>query len=325
MRLDLGCVEAGLFSSRNAAKEAILRGFVLLNDEICLKPSFEIKENDKISLSDKAQQLPRFVGRAGEKLWHFLGFLDSMDSKDLIESRKPKQKSIESKNNNSLDSMDFLDSIESSNADSIDLINNKQELKNLQCAIKSAFVLDVGSSTGGFAQCWLLRGAKLVVCVDVGKDQLHKSLKQNPNLLFFEETDIRAFAENLEFFSSIIAKRFNEIFAQNTARFNIISCDVSFISLSNIIQSLAKIVEFSRSYEDDIYLLLLFKPQFEVGIAAKRDKRGVLKDKNALKFALKNILEILQKYNFLTLCVKKSEILGKEGNEEFFIACKAAK
>lgn len=156
--------------------------------------------------------------------------------------------------------------------------------------------LDVGSSTGGFTQVLLKKRIKSVVCVDVGSNQLHKSIKKNPKVVFFENTDIRDF--------------------KSDEKFDFVLCDVSFIALKNILPC---ILTFAKDK-----IILLFKPQFEVGKEVKRNKKGVVQDKEKIKEALQNNLDLLKQNNLKILCVKKSKIKGKEGNEEFFIACARA-
>ena len=150
-------------------------------------------------------------------------------------------------------------------------------------------VLDIGSSTGGFTQVALEYGAKEVVSVDVGSNQLHSTLRNNPKIKLFENTDIR------DFF-------YNELF-------DVIVSDVSFISLLKIIK---KIDELSKR---DI--ILLFKPQFEVGKDVKRDKKGVVIDNEAIKKAKSNFEKECEKLGWKLLRSEESSIKGKEGNTEF--------
>lgn len=159
--------------------------------------------------------------------------------------------------------------------------------------IKDKDALDIGASAGGFSQVLLQNGAKSVVCVDVGSGQLHKTLRQDCRVEVCENTDIREFAKS-------------------GAKFKIVVCDVSFIALKDILDSI-KCVSVGL-------LILLFKPQFEVGIFAKRNKKGVVKDSNKIKESLENAKEML-KNDFRILCVAESLVKGKCGNAEFFIAC----
>lgn len=164
-----------------------------------------------------------------------------------------------------------------------------QELKKFDLKDKNA--LDIGSSTGGFTQILLENEIKKVTCVDVGTNQLHERIKYNDKINFFENTDIRNFESD-------------EIF-------DIVTCDVSFISILNIIDAINTLAS------KDI--IILFKPQFEVGSSVKRDKKGIVKDNNAIQKARDNFLN---KTNILNWALKYSNISklqGKDGNvEEFF-------
>ncbi|RDU57253.1 TlyA family RNA methyltransferase [Helicobacter sp. MIT 99-5507] len=155
-------------------------------------------------------------------------------------------------------------------------------------------VLDIGSSKGGFTQVLLKYNAKSVTCVDIGRNQLDVSLRNNPKINLFESCDIREF-NSLHLFDFIV-------------------CDVSFISIKNILDSIFRLLCGEA--------LLLFKPQFEVGKNAKRNKKGVVMQKEAIDSALDEILALLKQYGFLILNVESSKLKGKEGNEEIFINIK---
>ena len=150
-------------------------------------------------------------------------------------------------------------------------------------------VLDIGSSTGGFTQVAIEKGAFKVVSVDVGNNQLHFSLRDNPKIKLFENTDIREF--------------------EYPKKFDVIISDVSFISLLKIIDKIDKLAK------DEI--ILLFKPQFEVGKEVKRDKKGVVKDKAAIKKARENFENECDKLGWKLIRSEESSIKGKEGNTEF--------
>lgn len=162
---------------------------------------------------------------------------------------------------------------------------------HINCADKK--ILDVGSSTGGFAQVLLAQGAAQVVCVDVGCNQLDVSLRNHSKILLFEECDIRDFS-------------FGE-------KFDLLVCDVSFISLS-------KIIDFLCAFSEE--MILLFKPQFEVGIGVKRNKKGVIIDKEAIQRRIDEFSSELRDKSLHIYNIEKSLLKGKEGNEEFFIHIK---
>ncbi|GAA8062764.1 TlyA family rRNA (cytidine-2'-O)-methyltransferase [Helicobacter pylori] len=235
MRLDYALFNQHLVSSREKAKALVLKNQVLVNQIVISKPSFIVKEGDKIELI--AANL--FVSRAGEKLEAFL--------EDHF--------------------IDFTEKV----------------------------VLDVGASKGGFSQVALLKGAKKVLCVDVGKMQLDESLKQDKRIECYEECDIRRF--------------------KTPEKIDLVLCDVSFISLYCILET---ILPLSGEF------LALFKPQFEVGRATKRNKKGVVVDKEAILSALENFKNHLKTKDFQILKIQESLVKGKNGNVEFFIHFKRA-
>ena len=155
-------------------------------------------------------------------------------------------------------------------------------------------VLDVGSSTGGFVQILLQRGAKSVTALDVGSLQLSEILRRDPRVIVRENTDIREFASK--------------------KKFDLITCDVSFISLNLILKSLASLAKSA--------LIVLFKPQFEVGTEAKRNKKGVLKDEKAVCVARAKFEQLCAELGLATLHAGACKITGKEGNREFFYLLK---
>lgn len=157
-------------------------------------------------------------------------------------------------------------------------------------------VLDIGSAKGGFAQVALKYGAKCVVCVDVGSNQLDLTLRNNPKIFAYENCAIADFkSQNCE----------------NSVRFDFVLCDVSFVSLNHILPHIKRLCGDKA--------LLLFKPQFEVGKNVKRNKKGVVVDKSAILNALDSFKAQLKSNDFKILCAESCAIKGKEGNEEIFI------
>ena len=160
--------------------------------------------------------------------------------------------------------------------------------------LAGADVLDVGSSTGGFVQILLQRGAKSVTALDVGSSQLSEILRRDPRVIVRENTDIREFTSE--------------------KKFDLITCDVSFISLNLILKSLASLAKSA--------LIVLFKPQFEVGAEAKRNKKGVLKDEKAAHGARAKFERLCAELGLAVLHTGACKITGKEGNQEFFYLLK---
>ena len=157
--------------------------------------------------------------------------------------------------------------------------------------ISNLEALDIGSSTGGFTQILLQNNIKTVTCVDVGSNQLHSSIKNDPRIIVKENTDIRDFHPNNQY--------------------DLVTCDVSFISILMILDDIA------RLSKDKI--IILYKPQFEVGKNIKRDSKGVVLDKKAIEDARANFLQYTSKLNWQLILSNKSKLAGKEGNvEEIF-------
>lgn len=167
-------------------------------------------------------------------------------------------------------------------------------LKEFKISPKNKFCLDVGSSTGGFTDCLLKMGAKKVFALDVGKNQLHPSLRNNPKVILIEQTDIRNF--------------------KTKRKFDLITVDVSFISLKLIIEKIKELLKKKGE------VILLFKPQFEVG--KKYLKRGIVKEKEIIQKSLDIFLSFVEELNFKIVKVFPSPVLGKKGNQEFFIHLK---
>ncbi len=163
--------------------------------------------------------------------------------------------------------------------------------------VKNFICLDIGSSTGGFVDCLLQRGAKLVYAVDVGKHQLHEKLRNDQRVVFYEEKDARELNEN-------------DIFH----KVDLITIDVSFISLTKIIPSIV------RFLKNNGLLLVLVKPQFE--LEKKYVKKGIVRDEHLRRMAVEKILIFLKNLNFEIIGVCKSYPPGQKGNEEFFILSK---
>jgi len=162
-------------------------------------------------------------------------------------------------------------------------------LEELQLNIKDKVALDIGSSTGGFTQVLLENGVAEVTAVDVGKEQLHSSIKNNPKVYSYESCDIRKF--------------------QTEKKFNLVVSDVSFISLHYILNDVDRLATEN--------IILLFKPQFEVGREAKRDNHGVVLDEKIIADAMTKFENACYLKNWKLLLKSPSKLTGKEGNLEY--------
>ena len=157
--------------------------------------------------------------------------------------------------------------------------------------IQGKRALDIGSSTGGFAQILFEGNVGSLSCVDVGKDQLHISLRDNEKLSLYEDTDIRDF--------------------EAKEAFELITCDVSFISVLQISDAI------DRLSAEGTDIIILYKPQFEVGKEAKRDAKGVVQDKDAIARRKEAFEAQAVKLGWKLLYQTLSQIQGKEGNQEY--------
>ena len=166
--------------------------------------------------------------------------------------------------------------------------------KLLGVRFQDATVLDVGSSTGGFTDYSLQHGAKKVYAVDVGTDQLHPSLHDNPSIELHEKTDIRDFTLSDKPDITVI--------------------DVSFISLREILPHIAK--ELSGP---NTIIMAMVKPQFEAG--RHQTNKGVIKNDAVRRQILKDF-EIWAKDLFVIQDKRDSEVAGSKGNRERFYSLK---
>ena len=155
--------------------------------------------------------------------------------------------------------------------------------------------MDVGSSTGGFTQVLLSRGAELVYAVDVGRDQLHSSLRAEPRVRVMESTDARSLTDE-----------------QINPAPSLIVCDASFISLRLV---LPKPLELAADRAD---LIALIKPQFEAGPA--RVKKGLVRDAQVHDEVCEDIRLFLEAAGWRVRGLTTSPIEGGDGNREFLIA-----
>jgi 23S rRNA (cytidine1920-2'-O)/16S rRNA (cytidine1409-2'-O)-methyltransferase len=156
--------------------------------------------------------------------------------------------------------------------------------------------VDVGSSTGGFTETLLARGAVRVHCVDVGRAQLHEKLRQDPRVRVLEGTNAR----NLE----------HDALGEPCS---FATLDVSFISVLKILPALRGVLA------PGARLAVLVKPQFEVG-RADVGRGGIVRDPVLHRQALAGVAEgaVALGYGLLGACA--SPIDGAEGNREFFLA-----
>lgn len=170
----------------------------------------------------------------------------------------------------------------------------KSVAEKLKINFKNMIVLDVGSSTGGFTDFALQHGARKVIAVDVGTNQLHPSLLTDDRIELHEKTDIRDI-NKLSTFPDIVL------------------IDVSFISINEILPHVAKLIN------KNSIIVAMVKPQFEAGSSFKH--KGVIKNDNIRRQILREF-ELSAKKLFKIIDKADSEVSGAKGNRERFYLLK---
>jgi 23S rRNA (cytidine1920-2'-O)/16S rRNA (cytidine1409-2'-O)-methyltransferase len=166
--------------------------------------------------------------------------------------------------------------------------------------VSGVVAIDVGSSTGGFTDVLLTRGAARVYAVDSGTNQLAWKLRQDPRVVVHEQTSARV----------LTSQHIPE-------PVDLIVCDASFIGL-------AKVLEVPLSFAKlGARLLALIKPQFEAG-REEVGKGGVVRDPEVHARVCAEVAAWLAAEGWQVLGVTPSPITGPEGNVEFLIAATLA-
>jgi 23S rRNA (cytidine1920-2'-O)/16S rRNA (cytidine1409-2'-O)-methyltransferase len=154
--------------------------------------------------------------------------------------------------------------------------------------------LDVGSSTGGFTDCLLQRGAARVYAVDVGHGQLDWKLRQDPRVIVREGVNAR-YLQPGDF----------------PEKFDLAVCDASFISVTLLLPAIAPLLS------ENGQMVILVKPQFEVG-REQVGKGGIVRDPELHRAACEKVKAAVEALGF-TASIIESPILGSEGNREFLL------
>ena len=265
-RLDVLLVERGLAESRTRAQAVVLEGKVRVNGQVETKASRQVDMDAEVEV----EKPPRFVSRGGEKLEgaFTLWGEESLTSEVQRLTFAPK--------------------------DGAQTSNVKPQTSNIKLSVQGRVCLDVGSSTGGFTDCLLQHGAKMVMAVDVGTNQLAYKLRADPRVWVKENYNAR-------FMRAADLPEVPEIAVT----------DVSFISLKLILPPIVQVLAPGG------LIVALIKPQFEVG---KGKAPGGLVRDEALRLAARD--EIVRfatdELKLELLGLAESPIRGKEmGNIEY--------
>jgi 23S rRNA (cytidine1920-2'-O)/16S rRNA (cytidine1409-2'-O)-methyltransferase len=158
--------------------------------------------------------------------------------------------------------------------------------------------LDIGASTGGFTHVLLERGAARVVAVDVGHGQLDWKLRQDPRVVVLEGVNARYLDPDQ--------------LPADLRRFDVVTIDVSFISLRLILPAVVPLVS------DEGRVVALVKPQFEAG----RDevgKGGIVRDPQVHERVINEVADSAHQVGLDRVAIEPSPVTGAEGNREFFL------
>lgn len=166
-------------------------------------------------------------------------------------------------------------------------------------SVDGAAALDIGASTGGFTQVLLARGARRVYAVDVGRDQMHGTIRSDARVIVLEQTNAR------DLDRSLIPETVDFIVA-----------DVSFISLKLVLPPALALSAAAA------HLIVLVKPQFEVGPGFV--SKGIVHDASVRALAVAEIRRFLEQTGWRVIGETPSPIRGGDGNEEVLLAAERA-
>ncbi len=177
----------------------------------------------------------------------------------------------------------------------------EKALDHFAIPVENRIALDVGSSTGGFTDCLLQRGAAKVYAVDVGTNQLAWKLRSDPRVLSMEKTNIR----------DVTRREIPELI-------DLIVCDASFIGLRTALPNALALAA------PGAHLVALIKPQFEVG-KGRVGKGGIVREPELHREVVDTITGWLAAQpGWSVLGVTDSPISGADGNKEFLISARRA-
>lgn len=169
-------------------------------------------------------------------------------------------------------------------------------IKDFDFSVEGKIFADIGASTGGFTDCLLQHGAEKVYCIDIGESQLDKSLLEK-NVIIIDNFNAR----NLN--SSIFTEKLDGIVI-----------DVSFISLTYILENVSKVLS------DGAHVLALIKPQFECE-CRKVGKNGIVRDSETHRRVLNKILTFAEKCNLIPQKLTNAPVVSGK-NLEYLVLLK---
>lgn len=161
--------------------------------------------------------------------------------------------------------------------------------------VRGQTCLDIGASTGGFTDCLLQLGAAKVMALDVGTNQLAWKLRTDPRVVVREQTDIR------------------DLSSEEVRDVNFVVGDISFQSLARLLEPILNITR-----RPGMRYLLLVKPQFELP-REHVPAGGVVVDATMQEQAVARVLQVCADLGVKEVTAKPCQVLGRSGNQEYFI------
>lgn len=169
----------------------------------------------------------------------------------------------------------------------------EKALTDFKFCVSNLVVADVGASTGGFTDCLIQNGAKKVYAVDLNDELLHNNLKNNKKVCLLVKNA-----------KGLTKDDFNE-------PLDLLVADLSFISLTQVIPTFSNLLVSGKK------LLLLIKPQFEIG-EYKKFKNGIVRDVKIHNFVCQNVIQTAKEFGFKKLKYTTAPI-SKDKNIEFLL------
>ncbi len=176
----------------------------------------------------------------------------------------------------------------------------KKALDTFSVKVEGRICFDAGASTGGFTDCLLQNGAKFVYAADVGYGQLDWKIRSDNRVKTIERTNLKICS-------------FDEIYAENEPVADLLVSDLSFISLTKVLENLKKLL--NPGFHE---MVCLIKPQFEAG-KENVEKGGVVKDKKVHEEVIKNVINFAKNLGYTINDLTFSSIKGPSGNIEYLV------
>lgn len=177
-------------------------------------------------------------------------------------------------------------------------IKLEKALNDFNICVSDRVCLDIGASTGGFTDCLLQKGAKLVYAIDVGYGQIAGKFRTDCRVICIEKTNIRYLTPDI-------------LYKNNTPLATLAVIDVSFISILKVLIPILCLLDNKGE------IITLVKPQFEAG--QKYVKKGIVRSDEIRLDVLNNLSTSIENMGFKIINTIESPIKGRKGNKEFFL------